>query len=206
MAIGAISISAGNVNAATIGFEDFSFPGGNPLAVTSISQTYQNLEWSGSFGNDSWNVSPNDATSWQGGSRQPYSRSGNNFAWNSAGADLYITGSNAGTFDLQSFWVRSWPSVTSNATARGYRNGVEIYTQLFTTTDAYLQISPNIVNINQFTITLAQPRSLLFDDFIINNVVSGPQTAVPEPFTIIGTLIGGTAAFRLRKKLKLIAE
>jgi hypothetical protein len=30
------------------------------------------------------------------------------------------------------------------------------------------------------------------------------STAVPEPFTIIGTLIGGTAAFRMRKKLKAI--
>lgn len=28
-----------------------------------------------------------------------------------------------------------------------------------------------------------------------------PTTAVPEPFTIIGTLVGGTAAFRMRKKL-----
>jgi hypothetical protein len=28
------------------------------------------------------------------------------------------------------------------------------------------------------------------------------STAVPEPFTVIGTLIGGTAAVRLRKKLK----
>jgi hypothetical protein len=28
------------------------------------------------------------------------------------------------------------------------------------------------------------------------------QQQVPEPFTIIGTLIGGTAAFRMRKKLK----
>jgi hypothetical protein len=27
-------------------------------------------------------------------------------------------------------------------------------------------------------------------------------TAVPEPFTVIGTLIGGTAAFRMRKRLK----
>jgi hypothetical protein len=27
-------------------------------------------------------------------------------------------------------------------------------------------------------------------------------TSVPEPFTIIGTLIGGTAAFRMKKKLK----
>jgi hypothetical protein len=28
------------------------------------------------------------------------------------------------------------------------------------------------------------------------------STAVPEPFTIIGTLVGGTAAWRMRKKLK----
>ncbi len=32
--------------------------------------------------------------------------------------------------------------------------------------------------------------------------VATTATAVPEPFTIIGTLIGGTAAFRLKKKLK----
>jgi hypothetical protein len=31
-------------------------------------------------------------------------------------------------------------------------------------------------------------------------------TSVPEPFTIIGTLVGGTAALRMRKKLKAIAE
>ncbi len=30
----------------------------------------------------------------------------------------------------------------------------------------------------------------------------GSATAVPEPFTVIGTLIGGTAAFRIRKRLK----
>jgi hypothetical protein len=31
-------------------------------------------------------------------------------------------------------------------------------------------------------------------------------TGVPEPFTIIGTLIGGTSAFHIRKKLKQIAS
>ncbi|WP_146138328.1 PEP-CTERM sorting domain-containing protein [Chamaesiphon polymorphus] len=31
---------------------------------------------------------------------------------------------------------------------------------------------------------------------------TSPTTAVPEPFTIVGTLIGGTAALRMRKKLK----
>jgi hypothetical protein len=34
------------------------------------------------------------------------------------------------------------------------------------------------------------------------NDPNNPTTAVPEPFTIIGTLVGGTAAIRLRKKLK----
>ena len=33
-----------------------------------------------------------------------------------------------------------------------------------------------------------------------------PTTAVPEPFTIIGTLVGGTAAIRTRKKLKAAAK
>uniref|UniRef100_UPI00286A544B PEP-CTERM sorting domain-containing protein n=1 Tax=Chamaesiphon sp. VAR_48_metabat_135_sub TaxID=2964699 RepID=UPI00286A544B len=32
------------------------------------------------------------------------------------------------------------------------------------------------------------------------------STAVPEPFTIIGTLVGGTAAIRMRKKLKATSK
>ena len=32
-------------------------------------------------------------------------------------------------------------------------------------------------------------------------VAQASPTAVPEPFTVIGTIIGGTAAFRMRKKL-----
>jgi hypothetical protein len=36
--------------------------------------------------------------------------------------------------------------------------------------------------------------------------ISASPTAVPEPFTIIGTIIGGTAAFRLRKKLSSSAK
>jgi hypothetical protein len=41
--------------------------------------------------------------------------------------------------------------------------------------------------------------------FTLNGTISqasAPTTAVPEPFTIIGTIIGGTAAFRMKKKLK----
>lgn len=33
-----------------------------------------------------------------------------------------------------------------------------------------------------------------------------PSTSVPEPFTVIGSLVGGTAALRMRKKLKRAAK
>ncbi len=38
--------------------------------------------------------------------------------------------------------------------------------------------------------------------FGLSGSINGATTAVPEPFTIIGTLVGGTAAVRMRKKLK----
>lgn len=44
-------------------------------------------------------------------------------------------------------------------------------------------------------------NSGIFNTFQIN-ATAVATTAVPEPFTIIGTIIGGTAAFRLRKKLR----
>jgi hypothetical protein len=43
-------------------------------------------------------------------------------------------------------------------------------------------------------------NQILFDNVSFNTVNSSTQ--VPEPFTVIGTLVGGTAAFRMRKKLK----
>ncbi|PSB55450.1 PEP-CTERM sorting domain-containing protein [Chamaesiphon polymorphus] len=40
------------------------------------------------------------------------------------------------------------------------------------------------------------------DNFRFGTVNAAATTAVPEPFTVIGTLVGGTAALRMRKKLK----
>jgi hypothetical protein len=37
-------------------------------------------------------------------------------------------------------------------------------------------------------------------------IVATPAAQVPEPFTIIGTIVGGTAAFRMRKKLANAAK
>jgi hypothetical protein len=40
--------------------------------------------------------------------------------------------------------------------------------------------------------------------FTAFNITPAAATSVPEPFTIIGSLIGGTAAVRMRKKLKSV--
>jgi hypothetical protein len=45
-------------------------------------------------------------------------------------------------------------------------------------------------------------NQIVFDDITFGSITPGNGTAVPEPFTIVGTLIGGTAALRMRKKLK----
>ncbi len=58
--------------------------------------------------------------------------------------------------------------------------------------------------ISYATLTLANDY-ILVDNFTFSNTPSN-ATAVPEPFTIIGTLIGGTAAVRMRKKLKAVAK
>jgi hypothetical protein len=42
--------------------------------------------------------------------------------------------------------------------------------------------------------------------FTVSGSIDTAGTNVPEPFTIIGTLVGGTAAFRMRKKLQKVAK
>lgn len=56
--------------------------------------------------------------------------------------------------------------------------------------------------ISYATLTLSNDY-ILIDNFTFS---SNNATAVPEPFTIVGTFIGGTAALRMRKKLKAISK
>jgi hypothetical protein len=62
---------------------------------------------------------------------------------------------------------------------------------------------------NQVTITSAIGSSTAYDFFIDNIRFNealppsiGGTTAVPEPFTIVGTMLGGAAALKIRKRLK----
>jgi hypothetical protein len=55
----------------------------------------------------------------------------------------------------------------------------------------------------QFSALSADASGFAIDNVRFNAAVNTPiAEAVPEPFTIVGTLIGGTAALRMRKKLK----
>lgn len=58
------------------------------------------------------------------------------------------------------------------------------------------------VTFDAIRITAGGLNRISLIDNIQFNPVSTP-TAVPEPFTIIGTIIGGTVAIRIRKKLKV---
>ena len=63
-----------------------------------------------------------------------------------------------------------------------------------------LSFTSALSNITKVSLTQTSGgSSFVYDDLSFN---SGTPTSVPEPFTVIGTLIGGTAAIRIRKKLK----
>ncbi|WP_373538664.1 PEP-CTERM sorting domain-containing protein [Chamaesiphon sp.] len=61
---------------------------------------------------------------------------------------------------------------------------------LTTTLVSFEDLAGGPFDYNDLSFTIASTRT-----------VAPASTAVPEPFTIVGTLIGGTAALRMRKKL-----
>jgi hypothetical protein len=67
---------------------------------------------------------------------------------------------------------------------------------------AFTPYNFNFVGTGADTIQFAgrhDPYALFLDNVVVNAAAS---TAVPEPFTVVGTLIGGATAIRMRKKLK----
>lgn len=46
------------------------------------------------------------------------------------------------------------------------------------------------------------PQTYIFGFKGVGGTAVVPTTAVPEPFTIVGTMLGGAAALRMRKRLK----
>jgi hypothetical protein len=116
-------------------------------------------------------------------------------------------------------------SAGSSATT-GYFNGVQQFTFTDSTNLATFTAANNIINFFQddaATRGLEASAGFVKNIAIYNGALSSSEvtglggfgatipgtpigTAVPEPFTIIGTLVGGTAALRMRKKLKSTAN
>jgi hypothetical protein len=65
----------------------------------------------------------------------------------------------------------------------------------------------NVVPLNALSFTLGDIVGRGTGTFGITASTLAPTTtAVPEPFTIVGTILGGTAALRMRKKLAKAAQ
>jgi len=110
--------------------------------------------------------------------------------------------------------TRAGVSTGSGFSGGGFRNNT-LDTGFFTSNDAptlsslFTSLSSGSV---VFGLRDVDPGDNFFDftrgiDSSLINVGTGPvitpgATAIPEPFTIVGTLIGATAAFRMRKRLK----
>lgn len=193
LALSVLLAQAGHAASSVITFDDVAFPGGNPLAASSPAVGYQGFDWGAN-----WVISPNDATGWYGGTVQPYSHSGNNFAWNSGGGSYELAVRGGGTFDLTSFWARTWPSINATATARGFRNGVEVFSQTFSLTSAYALVTTNFIGIDRFTTSTQQ---FLIDDITVANVTA----AVPEPATgaLLAAGLAAVAAVGRRRNGRL---
>jgi hypothetical protein len=114
------------------------------------------------------------------------------------------------------------------STSLGWANAIYFYENFFDPNNytGIANFSGTLINGRSFS--QIQPLGFGLDDLILNpgtnyflvttgfrstdfgaftNTITGPGNvsaaapAVPEPFTIVGTLIGGTAAMRMRKKL-----
>jgi hypothetical protein len=110
----------------------------------------------------------------------------------------------------------------STGQTTGFYNGVSQFSFADTGSFATFTGSNNIINFFQDDITTfpreasggVLQRLAIYDGALsaaevaslggFGTTIPGTPrgTAVPEPFTIVGTLIGGTAALRMRKKLK----
>lgn len=159
-----------------ISFEEFSSPG-----CCTYIDSYRGLTWGGGKGDESWVVA-NEAAGLFPGAQALH---GNNFAWSNGGQDLTIED---GTFDFVNFWARTGNASTGTATASGFRNGSQIYTQSIHLTDQYQQFNLDFINIDSWVLS-GQTDNVLIDAI---------DMPAPTPLALLA--IGLAALWRLNRK------
>jgi hypothetical protein len=130
-------------------------------------------------------------------------------------------------FSVFHFRVSTTDRYDFSSASTGWQNAISLYRNVFNPSNNFTNLinsstqPPDAFGVSTSTffvpsltagvdyfLVTSGLRSSDFGSF--NNTISGggdilpstATTAVPEPFTLVGTLIGGTAALRTRKKLK----
>jgi hypothetical protein len=135
--------------------------------------------------------------------------------------NLSGTGTNT-PYDVFSFTVDASGSYSFNSSSP-YDNYGFLYQGSFNPTDQFTNVIVGIDDINGDDYAFTTNLNIGTNYFLVStgfdnsdfgtftttidgpgNVSSGASTSVPEPFTVIGTLVGGTTAMRMRKKLKSV--
>jgi hypothetical protein len=124
-----------------------------------------------------------------------------------------LTGLSPNTAQISGQWStdNTLISILLNGQSTGINSGANGSTSGFTSfTPFSINNTANFlpgVNTLSFTITNAPFSGVNPTGFRVELAgTANTATSVPEPFTIIGTIVGGTAALRLRKKLKAEAD
>lgn len=145
---------------------------------------------------------------------------------NSGGAtfEAVVFGAQASPFDVFHFKVDTAGRYDFNSSSTPWQNVISLYENAFDPNDSFsnfLSSSTQSPVLGVSTSTFFVPflaagtdyflvtsgyRSNDFGSFTntisgVGNISPSTTTAVPEPFSIVGTLIGGIAAMRMRKKL-----
>ncbi len=141
-----------------------------------------------------------------------------------------ITAFDPTPFSVFHFRVSTTADYNFSGVSTGWQNVISLYRNVFNPSNNFT----NLLNSDNQSLVAGVSTSTFFvpslaagvDYFLVtsglrstdfgnfNNTISGggdilpsnTTTAVPEPFTIVGTLIGGSAALRMRKKLAALTK
>jgi hypothetical protein len=127
------------------------------------------------------------------------------------GPDGYMTFSFANAVQSFGAFLNYAPGFGANPTISTYNGSTLLSSFDLSTAPGGAISTPG--GLNQFQFRGISEESALITSFRLggsyilatgtaNGSLPVPATDVPEPFTIIGTLVGGSAALRMRKKLK----
>ncbi len=209
LALSTAGASAATIINSTVTFNEFANITGtfsaSDIITLNASGTVDNLE---AFGPDGYTTNAAGIVTQSSVGFEPGSASPRGFGTFNSGALLISAGENGtqqvfASNEANGFGSSQPSGLLSRTTTLG-----DIFGSGFTTASVLqFQVEPFFDQFSQATtggfISSVPSRASVPNVYTLTGSISqAGATDVPEPFTIVGTLIGGTAALRMRKKLK----